>query len=163
MNNLLTRPFHEVIGDIIKVEMNEDLRLGNALMDRIPYNQVAEVQEENKRKEENPNLVSDEECKDLVYKIAFNMPQTQLKYIESLFIKSKNHMGLYNYYKSNVYPYNRMENFALYIYCRKLCGKPMTQVEHKRIKDDLKSIKKSMNLLKKKSKKKQNGSYSVKF
>ena len=53
MNNLLTRDFHEAIGDIIKVEMNDDLRLGNSLMNKIPYNQVEEVEEENKRKEEN--------------------------------------------------------------------------------------------------------------
>lgn len=163
MNNLLTRDFHEAIGDIIKVEMNDDLRLGNSLMNKIPYNQVEEVQDENKRKEENPLQVSEEECRDLVYKIAFNQPETQLKYVENLFIKSKNYMGLYYYYKHNVYPYNRMDNFALYTFCRTICGKGMTQVEHKKIRDDLKSIKKSMDLLKKKAKKKQNGSYNVKF
>ena len=163
MNNLLNRNFHEAIGECIRVEMNDDLRLGNYYMDRIPYNMVGEIEEENEKKKENPLLVSDDECRELIYRVGFNMPNDYRNFVEKLFIEAKDHWKLYYYYINNVDIYKRMDKFNVYSYCRNICGKPITSTEHKKIRDDLKSIKKSMNILKKKKMKKINGEYRVDF
>ena len=47
MNNLITRDFHEAIGKVITIEMNDDVRLGNALLDKIPTTQVQDLKDNN--------------------------------------------------------------------------------------------------------------------
>ena len=56
MNNLINRDYHEVIGKIIKFEMNDDLRLGQELLSKIPYNYIGEQEEifKNEESEYNP-------------------------------------------------------------------------------------------------------------
>tara|TARA_Y100001972_G_scaffold127034_1_gene182608 strand:- start:3513 stop:4004 length:492 start_codon:yes stop_codon:yes gene_type:complete len=163
MNNLLMRDFHECLGEVIKVDMNEDIRLGNYYMDKIPFNMVKEVEEENKKKIENPLLVSDDECLELIYRCGFTMPDDNRNYVEKLFIEAKDYWRLYYYYINNVDVYKKMDKFNVYSFCRNMCGKPISATEHKKIRDDLKSIKKSMNLLRKKKMNKKNGDFTVDF
>ena len=51
MNNLINRDYHEAIGKVIKVEINNDLQLGNSLLHRIPYNMVGEMENQKIQKE----------------------------------------------------------------------------------------------------------------
>ena len=44
MNNLINHEFHETIGNIIKVEVNDDIRKGQELSQRIPYNYISEME-----------------------------------------------------------------------------------------------------------------------
>ena len=37
MNTLFSRDFHEVFGKVIEIDMNNDIRLGNNLLDKIPF------------------------------------------------------------------------------------------------------------------------------
>jgi hypothetical protein len=163
MNNLINRNYHETIGSIFKIEMNDDLRLGNALIDRIPYNMIEQIEEDNERKKDNPLLVSDEECRDLIYKVNFNLPQENMKFTEKLFVDTRDYWGLYNFYRCNIYPMNRLDKFTLYSVCRQICKIPITKTEHSQIKTDLKVIKKSMKLLENKKLKKKGGNYKVDF
>ena len=163
MNDLLTRDYHEAIGNIIKIDMNKEFRLGNMLLDKIPYNYIGEQEELFKNKsEENPLAMSEEELKKLIPKLNFNLPNTKFRLIEKKFIEEKNYFELMDLYKDE-YPYNLMDNMHLYSYCRALVGKPIKSDEYCKIRSDLKSIKKNMKKIQTKQMKKTDGIYSLDF
>jgi hypothetical protein len=151
MNNLINRDYHECIGFIIPIEMNEDIRLGNALLDKIPFNQVEEVEEV--------------EVEDDYYsQLQFNTPnKDNTNVMEKILIEQKNYWGLYQMYL-NTEPFKRLPKLSLYSFVRSLVGKPVMKSEYTKINNDIKSIKKSMKQIKKKSKMKKNtGDYSCNF
>lgn len=163
MNDLLTRDYHEVIGDIIKIDMNQDFRLGSILLDRIPYNYIGEQEELFKNKtEDNPLAMSEDELKKLIPKLNFNLPDTKLRFIEKKLIEEKNYMDLMELYKDE-YPYKNMDLIHLYSYCRTLIGNPISSEEYSKIRQDLKSIKRNMKKIESKQMKKKNGVYSLDF
>jgi len=164
MNNLINRDFHEVIGKIVKFEMNEDLRLGQELLSKIPYNYIGEQEEifKNQTTEDNPLAMSEEELKKLIPKVNFNLPETTLKLVEKSFIDSQQYWELYDLYE-DTYPFSQLPKMTLYTYCRNCCGLPMTDEENKKIKQDMKTINKSMKLIKKKQMKKEKGVYNINF
>ena len=163
MNDLLTRDYHEVIGDIIKIDMNQDFRLGSILLDRIPYNFIGEQEELFKNKtEDNPLAMSEDELKKLIPKLNFNLPDTKLRFIEKKLIEEKNYMDLIELYKDE-YPYKNMDSIHLYSYCRTLIGNPISSEEYSKIRQDLKSIKRNMKKIESKQMKKKNGVYSLDF
>jgi hypothetical protein len=163
MNDLLTRDYHEVIGDIIKIDMNQDFRLGSILLDRIPYNFIGEQEELFKNKtEDNPLAMSEDELKKLIPKLNFNLPDTKLRFIEKKLIEEKNYMDLMELYKDE-YPYKNMDSIHLYSYCRTLIGNPISSEEYSKIRQDLKSIKRNMKKIESKQMKKKNGVYSLDF
>ena len=163
MNDLLTRDYHEAIGNIIKIDMNKEFRLGNMLLDRIPYNYIGEQEELFKNKsEENPLAMSEDELKKLIPKLNFNLPDTKYRLIEKKFIEEKNYFELIDLYKDE-YPFKFMDSFNLYSYCRALVGKPIKSEEYCKIRSDLKFIRKHMNKIKNKQMKKSDGIYSLDF
>ena len=163
MNDLLTRDYHEVIGDIIKIDMNQDFRLGSILLDRIPYNFIGEQEELFKNKtEDNPLAMSEDELKKLIPKLNFNLPDTKLRFIEKKLIEEKNYMDLMELYKDE-YPYKNMDSIHLYSYCRTLIGNPISSEEYSKIRQDLKSIKRNMKKIESKQMKKKNGVFSIDF
>jgi len=163
MNDLLTRDYHEVIGDIIKIDMNQDFRLGSILLDRIPYNFIGEQEELFKNKtEDNPLAMSEDELKKLIPKLNFNLPDTKLRFIEKKLIEEKNYMDLIELYKDE-YPYKNMDSIHLYSYCRTLIGNPISSEEYSKIRQDLKSIKRNMKKIESKQMKKKNGVFSIDF
>jgi len=163
MNDLLTRDYHEVIGDIIKIDMNQDFRLGSILLDRIPYNYIGEQEELFKNKtEDNPLAMSEDELKKLIPKLNFNLPDTKLRFIEKKLIEEKNYMDLMELYKDE-YPYKNMDLIHLYSYCRTLIGNPISSEEYSKIRQDLKSIKRNMKKIESKQMKKKNGVFSIDF
>lgn len=163
MNDLLTRDYHEVVGNILKIEMNEDFRLGNALIDRIPFNYIGEQEENFKEVSDyNPLAMTEEELRALIPKLNFNLPDTKLRLVEKGFIEKKNYWELYELYKGE-YPFNLMNDMSLYSYCRSIVGMPMTNDEFVKIRKDMKSIKKNMKHINSKQIKKKKGVYSIDF
>lgn len=158
MNNLLTRDFHETLGKVIPVEMNEDIRLGNALLDRIPTTQVQDLGFDTEK-------TSDIKCVDaeeFYTQLRFNVADTKINLIEQMLIEKKDYWGLYDMY-NKVEPYDKLPKLSVYSFCRGLVGKPVLKSEYQKINQDIKSIKKSMKALEKKNYKKSNGKYNVKF
>lgn len=151
MNSLINRDYHECIGLVIPIEMNEDIRLGNALLDKIPFNQVEEVEE--------VELVDD-----YFSKLQFNTPNyDNTNMMEKILIEQKNYWGLYQMYL-NTEPFKRLPKLSLYSFVRSLVGKPVMKSEYTKINNDVKAIKKSMKQIKKKTKmKKQTGDYCCNF
>lgn len=151
MNSLINREYHECIGAVIPIEMNEDIRLGNALLDKIPFNQVEEAE-----------VVETEE--DFYTQLQFNTPNKEdTNMMEKILIEQKNYWGLYQMYLKTE-PFKRLPKLSLYSFVRSLVGKPVLKSEYTKITNDIKSIKKSMKQLKKKTKmKKQNGDYCCNF
>ena len=163
MNNLLTRDYHEAIGDIIKIDMNKEFRLGNMLSDKIPYNYIGEQEELFKNKsDENPLAITEIQLKELIPKLNFNLPNTKFRLIEKKFIEEKNYFELMDLYKDE-YPYNLIDTMHLYSYCRTLVGKPIKSEEYCKIRSDLKFIRKHMNKIKNKQMKKTDGVYCLDF
>lgn len=163
MNDLLTRDYHEVVGGILKVEMNEDFRLGTQLLDRIPYNYIGEQEENFKNiSDYNPLAMTEEELKGLIPKLNFNLPDTKLRLVEKKFIDNKNYWELFDLYKGE-YPYNLMNDMGLYSFCRQLVGLPITNEEYVKIRSDMKAIKKNMKHIQSKQTKKKKGVYSIDF
>jgi len=163
MNNILNRDFHETVGHIIKIEINDDLRLGNELVNRIPYNYIGEQEQLFKTQTDlNPLAMSEEELKNLIPKLNFNLPDTKLRLMEKKFIDNQDYWSLYELIK-DMHPYNLTNNFAVYSYCRSLCRLPLMADEYKKINQDLKSLKKSMKKIKNKNMKKLHGKYEIKF
>jgi len=159
MNNLITRDFHEALGKIIPVEMNEDIRLGNALLDRIPTTQVQDM---GIKTEEKEGDIRNIDVSNLYTQLRFNVADTKFKLIEKLLIENQDYWGLYDMYQ-DVEPYNKLPKLSLYSFCRGLVNKPVLKSEYQKINQDIKSIKKSMKALEKKNYKKINGKYNVKF
>lgn len=157
MNNLITRDFHEVIGRVIPVEMNEDIRLGNSLLDRIPTTMIQDLEEMG---EQEPNNYIDES--ELYSQLRFNVAETKVNLIETILINNKDYWALYDLYLDTT-PFNKLPKLSLYTYVRKLVNKPIIKSEYEKINNDIKSIKKSMKALKKKEYKKTRGKYSIKF
>lgn len=161
MNIILERDYHEVIGKVIKFEMNEDMRLGQELLNRIPYNFIGE-QEKIKKEDYNPLAMSETELQELIPRMNFNLPDTNLRFMEKQFIENKDYWSLFDLLK-NEHPYNLTNDFSVYTYCRALCGMEVSVEEHRKINQDLKTLKKGMKLLNKKKIKKEKGVYSVNF
>tara|TARA_R100000700_G_C3177297_1_gene152430 strand:- start:2701 stop:3225 length:525 start_codon:yes stop_codon:yes gene_type:complete len=163
MNIILDRDYHEVVGKLIKFEMTEEMRLGQELLSRIPYNYIGEQEELFKNKTDlNPLAMSEEDLSALIPKLNFNMPETKLRFMEKLFIEKKDYWSLFELIKDE-HPYNLTNDFAVYTYCRQLCGMPVTNEEHRKIQQDLKTLKKGMKQIENKKMKKKKGVYSVKF
>ena len=163
MNNILNRDYHEIVGPIIKIEMNEDLRLGNELITRIPYNYIGEQEDIFKTQNDlNPLAMSEEELKKLIPKLNFNLPDTKFKLMEKKFIDNQDYWSLFELLK-DMHPYNLTNNFAVYSYCRSLCRLPIMPEEYKKINQDIKILKKNMKKIKNKNMKKSHGNYEIKF
>jgi len=166
MNNLINRDYHEAIGSVIPVQLNKELQLGNSLLSKIPHNAVEDAKNMAIEKTENPNKMTLDEIKKLIPKLNYNLPEEkeETKLMERIFIDTHNYWGLYEIY-INKYPYNLVNPFVIYTYCRNLCGKPMTKNEYTKITMDLKSIKKSIKHIEQKDikYKKKAGSYKVDF
>lgn len=163
MNDLLTRDYHEAIGGIIKIDMYKEFRLGSMLLDKIPYNYIGEQEELFKNKsEQNPLAISEDELKKLIPKLNFNLPDTNLRFMEQEFIKNKDYWSLFELLK-NEHPYNLIDDMQLYSYCRALVGKPIKPDEYCKIRSDLKFIRKNMRKIQTKQMKKTDGIYSLDF
>ena len=162
MNNLINRDYHEAIGKVIKVEINNDLQLGNSLLHRIPYNMVGEMENQKIQKidEDKPIALSDDELDKLIPRLNFNLPECNYKLMEKKFIDEQDYWNMYELL--NTYDdYKAMGKFAVYVYARELCNCPMEDAEYKKINNDVRTLKKCMKQLKNKNEKKNKKNKSI--
>lgn len=162
MNILTTRDYHEVIGDIIPMDIPEDLSLGNSLLPRIPQQQELICNEEEEEKQTSVKLTKIE-IMDLLPRINFNLPEEpDARLIEKMLISQGDYWGLYSIYKDQ-YPFKLLNSFVLYGYCRTLVNKPLTKGEYNKIQNDIRCIKKQSKIIEKRKLKKNKGKYRVEF
>ena len=155
MNNLINRDYHETIGRVVKIEINNDLQLGNSLLPRIPFNMIGEMENQKIEKidDDKPIALSDNELEQLIPRLNFNLPECNYKLMEKKFIDEKDYWNMYellNTYDS----YKNMGKFATYVYARELCNCPIEDAEYKKINNDVRTIKKCMKQIKNKNQKK---------
>ena len=155
MNNLINRDYHEAIGRVVKIEINNDLQLGNSLLPRIPFNMIGEMENQKIEKidDDKPIALSDNELEQLIPRLNFNLPECNYKLMEKKFIDEKDYWNMYellNTYDS----YKNMGKFATYVYARELCNCPIEDAEYKKINNDVRTIKKCMKQIKNKNQKK---------
>jgi len=163
MNNLINHEFHETIGNIIKVEVNDDIRKGQELSQRIPYNYISEMENNFKSiTEDNPLGMNEEDLIKLIPRLNFNLPESNYRLMEKTLIENQDYFNLFDLF-STYDIYKNMNKFTLYSYCRNLCNKPILEKEYKKINQDLKLIKKSMKQINKKQLKKNTGKYNIVF
>ena len=155
MNTLFSRDFHEVFGKVIEIDMNNDIRLGNNLLDKIPF-----FSQDFKKEEEDINNI---DVSDFYTQLRFNIAETKEILIEKLLIDAKDYWGLYHLY-CDVPPYDKLPKLSLYAFCRGLVGKPVLKGEYKKINQDEKTIKKYMKSIEiNKNYKKTNGKFEISF
>tara|TARA_E500000305_G_C4018721_1_gene237378 strand:+ start:587 stop:1042 length:456 start_codon:yes stop_codon:yes gene_type:complete len=130
MNKLTNRQYHECL-NYIDLEIPQAIKYGNELLDRIPFNQIEQNEEIEKL-----------DIEELIPKLNLNLPEGNLKLMEKYFIEEKDHISLTELLKTQE-PYNKLDPILLYYYCRELVGNPVKGVEKKRIKNDIKVLKKA--------------------
>jgi hypothetical protein len=163
MNKLLSREYHEAVGNIVKVDLNKDIALGQALLDRVPYNYIDEQEESFKVvSDDNPLAMTEDELMKLIPKINFNLPDSDIRMAEKMMIEQGNYWDLLEL-KQQEYPFNMIPKMQLYTYCRALCNKEMSKEEMMRIKADIKFIEKNQKKLKDLKFKKEKGDFWVNF
>ena len=139
INIIENRNFHEIF-DYITPTMTKSFQLGNELQNRIPFNQVAVI-EEIVEAEKN-NQIDYEDYLDLLPKLNLNVGDTQTKFISNTLIKNKNYKELIELLKRTK-PFDSMPMFNLYSYARAMCGKPITNKEFQKINADSNILKKN--------------------
>ena len=155
MNNLINRDYHEVIGRVVQIEINNDLQLGNSLLPRIPFNMIGEMENQKIQEidEDRPISLSDDEIEKLLPRLNFHVPESSYKLMEKKFIDEQDYWNMYELL--NTYDdYKNMGKFATYVYARELCNLPVLENEYKKINNDVRTIKKCMKQLKNKNDKK---------
>lgn len=157
MNNLINRDYHEAIGRVVKIEINNDLQLGNSLLPRIPFNMIGEMENQKIEKidDDKPIALSDNELEQLIPRLNFNLPECNFKLMEKKFIDENDYWNMYellNTYDS----YKNMGKFAVYVYSRELCNCPIEDNEYKKINNDIRTLNKCMKQLKNKNDKRSN-------
>ena len=163
MNILVNRDYHEVIGEIIPIDIPEDLRLGNSLLDRIP--QITEFTEGNDIDDEIKTKINmgEDEIKSLLPRLNFNLPEEmEGKMMEKIFISQGDYWGLYELYKTK-YPFSLLNSYVLYSYCRTLVKNPITKADYNKISSDIKTINRQKKIIEKKKWKKNKGNYNLHF
>jgi len=139
ISNIQNREYHEVF-NFINPPLTKSFQLGNSLKDRIPYNQVQELEELNKLEKSN-TLDYDEYC-DLLPKLNFNIGDTNMKFISQTLIKQKNYFDMYELLLRTP-PFNTLPPLQLYTYCRNICNKPISEKEFNKINADMNILKKN--------------------
>ena len=95
MNKLLSREYHEAVGNVVKVDLNKDIALGQALLDRVPYNYIDEQEASFKVvSDDNPLAMTEDELMKLIPKINFNLPDSDIRMAEKMMIEQGNYWDL---------------------------------------------------------------------
>lgn len=139
IKNIESRKYHEVF-EYIQPTLTKSFQLGNQLLDRIPYNQIAELEQINKL--EKSNKLDYEDYLELLPKLNLNVGDTGTKFISNTLIKQKNYKDMIELLKQTP-PYNSMDMFNLYSYSRTICGKPISNKEYSKINADINILKKN--------------------
>lgn len=164
----MERDYHEVIGDIIKIDTRpQDIQKASSYLHKMNY-----ISEEMCGIE--PDLVNLEEKKSTITLKGENLEKAisgvdynystqedKLSILKEQAIKDKDYMSIFEWLRET-YPYSQIDDYILYQHARHIVGKPMTLTEKYKVRADLNSIKKFWKKENKKMKKKS-GQYNITF
>ncbi len=139
IDNIDNRNYHEVF-EYIAPTLTKSFKLGNELLERIPYNQVEELEQINKL--EKSNKLKYDDYISLLPKLNFNVGDSGTKFISNTLIKQKNYKDMIELLKQTP-PFDSMDMMNLYIYARAICGKPISNKEFSKINADMNFLKKN--------------------
>lgn len=132
IENIENRKFHEVF-EYIQPTLTKSFKLGNELLDRIPYNQIAELEELDELGKS--NQLDYDDYLQLLPKLNLNVGDSGTKFMSNTLIKNKNYKEMIELLKQTP-PYNSMDMMNLYSYARMICRKPMSNKELQKISAD---------------------------
>jgi len=139
IDNIDNREYHEIF-HYINPTLTKSFQLGNDLMDRIPYNQVEEL--EQLFKIEKSNKLTYEEYTELLPKLNLTIGDSGTKFISNTLIKQKNYKDMIELLRQTP-PFNSMDMLNLYSYARLICNKPISNKEFSKINADMNCLKKN--------------------
>ena len=139
INNIDNREYHEIF-NYINPTLTKSFQLGNELLERIPYNQVEEI-EQIEQLEKN-NQLSYENYVELLPKLNLNVGDSGTKFISNTLIKQKNYHDMIELLRQTK-PFDSMPMFNLYSYARMICKKPISAKEYQKINADMNILKKN--------------------
>jgi len=163
----MERDFHEVIGNIIKIEHRpQEIQKANSYIDKMDYisQDLTGIEPEFKDLDEKQTITlkGDNLVKALNgVDYSYSTDEDKLSIMKEQAIKDKDYMTIFEWLRET-YPYSQMDDYILYQHARHMVGKPMTLTEKYKVKADLNSIKKFWKKENKKMKKKT-GNYNIKF
>lgn len=164
----MEREFHEVIGDIIKIDLRpQEIQKANSYLHKMDYisDEMCGFEPDIVNLEEKKSTITlkGENLERAITGIDYNYStdEDKLSILKEQAIKDKDYMSIFNWLRET-YPFNQMDDYILYQHARHMVGKPMTATEKYKIRADLNSIKKFWKKEGKKMKKKS-GQYNITF
>ena len=139
IENIENRKYHEIF-NYINPTLTKSFQLGNELLDRIPYNQVEELEQINTL--EKTNQLDYEDYLLLLPKLNLNVGDSGTKFISNTLIKQKNYKDMIELLKQTK-PFDTMPMINLYSYARMICNKPISSKEYQKINADMNIMKKN--------------------
>jgi len=132
IDNIDNREYHEIF-EYISPTLTKSFQLGNELLDRIPYNQIEQLEQINTL--EKTNKLDYDDYIELLPRLNLNVGSSGTKFISNTLIKNKNYKEMIELLKQTP-PYNNMDMMNLYTYARAICNKPISNKEKQRINAD---------------------------
>jgi hypothetical protein len=139
IDNIDNREYHEIF-NYINPTLTKSFQLGNELLNKIPYNQIEELEQINNL--EKSNKLNYEDYIELLPKLNLNVGDTGTKFISTTLIKQKNYKDLIELLKQTP-PFDSMDMFNLYSYARMICNKPISAKEYQKIQADKNILKRN--------------------
>jgi|TARA_R110002020_G_scaffold102881_1_gene241175 hypothetical protein len=135
------KKFHEVTEkELINLEKPHSYKIFDYYSNKIPINIVGKLEEKKTDKIE----LSEDEIQKLFEKTNLNVGEnTDFGFYEKELIKEKNYNGLAELLKKKQY-FKKMDQFMIYTYARKLCGKSLKQKDYEKINSDINYLEKKM-------------------
>jgi len=164
----MDRDFHEVIGNIIKIEDRpQEAQIANSYAIRTNYTtdelvgidpDLVEVKITSGK-----HKLSADSLDKALNGVDYSYPEEtkKLSLLKQKAIDEKDYMFIFNHLR-DTYPFNQIDEYILYQHSRNMVGRPMTTTEKFKVKADLNAIKKYWKKEAKKMKKKQ-GVYKIDF
>ena len=112
--------------DLIDVNKHQKFKLGEELSQKVFINN---------------KVHHEEKLNDYFDKLGFNVEGQTEDFILDYLIKNKKTIDIFYLFKSKEF-FNKIDDFTLYIYSRKLSGRPISKQEIKRIKKDKEKLEK---------------------
>ena len=136
------KKFHEATEkELINIDKPNSLKVFDYYSNKVPINLIGQLE---KNKTTDKLQLSEEEIQKLFEKTNLNVGEdTNMGFYEKQLIKEKNYMGLMDLLKKK-YPYDKMDEFMLYTYARKLCGKSLKAKDYQKINSDINYLEKKL-------------------
>ena len=134
------KKIHESVEkELINLDKPNSLKVFDYYSNKVPINLVGKLENKTDKIE-----LSEDEIEKLFERTNLNVGEdTDIGFYEKQLIKEKNYFGLMNLLKKR-YPYNKMDEFMLYTYARKICGKSLKAKDYQKINSDIHYLEKKM-------------------